>query len=376
MNMERYKMLFPKNTRAPFAEAYRALRTNIQFLIKDKNMKSIVITSAMPGEGKTVTVANLSMVLAQSGSRVLLVDADLRKPKLHNCFETKNKRKGLTNILINGESVSACVQNTDIENLDILLAGPIPPNPSELISSNFMNSFIETVGSKYDLILFDAPPVGLVTDAVILSTICDGVVFVCRAGKTTFETAKKAKQLLENVNSNILGVVLNGIEMEKGEYGYYYQSSEIWVEDNFGEKSEGVSARKRKVVFFIIPVLIVLISLAAIFTIKFCNNVEKEALGAEENVHAHYNHINSADENKKDSENIPKAVDTNNDFKLDGKQLEDKPIKYIVEPNDTLMSISFKFYNDKMKYKFIKEKNNLTNDNLTVGSVIYIYPLP
>lgn len=218
------------NPKSPSAEAYRILRTNIQFASIDKALKSIVITSSGPGEGKSTISVNLAAAMAQNNKKVLLVDTDLRKPNLHTFFEMDNS-KGITNVLSENIEYTKMIRHTDIRNLDILTSGPVPPNPSELLGSQKIKLLLFELQSIYDMVLFDSPPVGLVTDAAVLSTITDGVILVCSAGQTTIENAKNAKALLNKVNVNILGVVLNKMAMtmrhhNKMDYYYAYYEGE------------------------------------------------------------------------------------------------------------------------------------------------------
>lgn len=213
------------NPKSPIAEAYRTLRTNIEFSNVDEDLKVICITSSGPSEGKTTTSCNLSEVFAQSGKRVLLIDGDLRKPRIHKVFKISGT-KGLTNVLAGQMNLSDVAHYVG-SDLTVIPCGPIPPNPSELIASKRMKELVESLRQNYDLIIIDAPPVGVVTDSAILSTIVDGTVLVVASGKTEIENAKRAKQLLENVNSRILGVVMTMIPVtKKGYYGYQYYSYE------------------------------------------------------------------------------------------------------------------------------------------------------
>ena len=216
------------NPKSPSAEAYRILRTNIQFTNIDKTIKSIVITSPGPGEGKSTIIVNLAVAMAHNNKRVLLIDTDLRKPNIHTFFGLDNS-KGVTNVLSEDIEYAKVIQHTDIGKLYILASGPIPPNPSELLGSHKIKSLLNDVKEEYDMVLFDSPPVCLVTDAAVLSTIVDGVILVCASGQTTIENAKNAKALLNKVNANILGVVLNKVAMKNGyynkicEYYTYYE---------------------------------------------------------------------------------------------------------------------------------------------------------
>ncbi len=209
--------------KSPIAEAYRSLRTNIQFAgIKAKTM-IFLITSTFQGEGKTTTVANLCITLAQLGSKTLLIDADMRNPTLHLIFG-KQKEPGLSNFIVGVSDLNEIIVQSGIENLDIITSGPIPPNPSELLSSERVDQLIEKIKDNYDFILFDSPPVIAVTDAVILSSKVDGVFLVIHAGKSSKGICLRAKILLEKVNANILGAILNNVKVKSGYgYEYYYQ---------------------------------------------------------------------------------------------------------------------------------------------------------
>lgn len=205
----------------PAAEAYRTLRTNIQYSTLDTNVKTIVVTSAGPGEGKSTTVCNLAGVMAQSGKKVLIVDADMRKPTIHKKIGISNKL-GLSTLLIEDYQIENAAA-TVAPNLDVLPAGIIPPNPSEVLASNKMTNFIKKMEEKYDFIIIDAPPIIAVTDAQILSTKVEGVLFVVSQGIANIDATIRAKELLKAVNANILGVVFNNVEHKKGNgYGYYY----------------------------------------------------------------------------------------------------------------------------------------------------------
>jgi capsular exopolysaccharide synthesis family protein len=210
-----------KNPKSPISESYRTLRTNIQFSSFDKDIKTIVVTSSAPGEGKSTTVGNLALVMAQSGKRVLLIDADLRKPTVHKKFKLSNQT-GLTNILIEDKNPFEVIQKYS-DNLYILTSGILPPNPAEVVASNKLRNFINEMKNHFDYILLDSPPVIAVTDAQILSSFLDGVILVVSSGEAEKELVKKSKDLLDKVNANIIGVVLNKLELKsrKG-YGYYY----------------------------------------------------------------------------------------------------------------------------------------------------------
>jgi len=186
-----------------------------------------MFTSSNPGEGKSTTASNLAVVYAQADKKVLLVDADLRKPTVHHFFTVSN-RGGLTSVLTGQQSLAAAVKDTSIDNLQILTSGPIPPNPSELLSSKKMANLLVELREKYDIIIVDTPPVLAVADAQIVSTLCDGTVLVLNAGRVKRELAAKAKANLEHAKARILGVVLNNLERKTADayYYYYYGSNE------------------------------------------------------------------------------------------------------------------------------------------------------
>ncbi|MFZ3591233.1 CpsD/CapB family tyrosine-protein kinase [Bacillus sp. DJP31] len=209
------------NPKSPITEQYRLIRNNISFSSVDKVIKSIVVTSAESGDGKSTTAANLAIVLAQNGRKVLLVDGDLRRPTLHYAFFISNI-DGITSVLTKDSSLEMAINRTTISNLDILPSGPIPPNPSELLDSQAMNMLMEELKESYDYVIYDSPPILAVTDSQTIASKCDGVVMVIRSGKTHKIRALKAKELLEKAGSQVLGVVINGVEEKmSGYYGHY-----------------------------------------------------------------------------------------------------------------------------------------------------------
>ncbi|AGK55931.1 CpsD/CapB family tyrosine-protein kinase [Bacillus sp. 1NLA3E] len=220
-NLKQRNLITKLKPKSPISEQYRTVRTNIQFAEIDQELKSILVTSTGPGEGKSTTVANLAVVFAQQGKRVLLVDADLRKPTVHFTFQISNIY-GLTNVLTKLRSLDEAIAATDIENLYVLTSGPIPPNPAELLGSKAMREFITTVEGEYDIILFDTPPVLAVTDSQILANICQGSLLVVSSGRTEIDMVTKAKDLLLSAKGKILGVVLNNKKVENSNYYYYY----------------------------------------------------------------------------------------------------------------------------------------------------------
>ncbi|AIF53705.1 CpsD/CapB family tyrosine-protein kinase [Pelosinus sp. UFO1] len=213
------KLIVHEDAKSPVAEAYRTLRTNIQFSKTDGELKSIMFTSTGPGEGKSTTTANTAVALAQSGKQVILVDCDLRKPVQHKIFGKKNR--GLTNILVEEVMADTYIQDTQVENLRLLSSGPIPPNPSELLGSIKMLELIDYLKNQADYVIIDAPPVIAVTDASVLASRVDGVTLVINSGFVRPEMAQKAKDLLVKANGHLLGVILNRVEIEE-EHAYYY----------------------------------------------------------------------------------------------------------------------------------------------------------
>lgn len=237
--MVKESLIFFRDPKSPVSEAYRTLRTNIQFSGVDKALKIITITSSDVGEGKTTTICNLAITMALSEKKVILIDADLRKPRVHSKFMISNET-GLTNILAQKKPLESVIKTASVKDLDIITSGPIPPNPSELLQSESMGNFLEDLKKKYDYILLDTPPVGMVTDAAILAAKSDGIILVVTSGKTHIDEAKRAKQLLLNVDAKILGVVLNKVNRyEKGYYQKYYR----YYED---EKKASKKSRKKR----------------------------------------------------------------------------------------------------------------------------------
>jgi capsular exopolysaccharide synthesis family protein len=219
------RLIVHEDAKSPIAEAYRTLRTNIQFSKTDGELKTIMFTSSGPGEGKSTTIANTAVALAQSGKQVILVDCDLRKPVQHKIFGKKNR--GLTNILVEEIEANHFIQETQVENLRLLTSGPIPPNPSELLGSAKMKELIDYLKNQADYVIIDAPPVIAVTDASVLASRVDGVTLVVNSGSVRPEMAQKAKDLLVKANGHLLGVILNRVEIEEEHaYYYYYYGSE------------------------------------------------------------------------------------------------------------------------------------------------------
>ncbi len=215
------KLVVKNDPKSPVSEQYRTIRTNIQFSQIDNEIRTLMVTSSGPGEGKSTTVANLATVFAQQGNKVLLVDADMRKPTVHYTFSITNTF-GLTTVLTKQSDLDDAVTQIDTSNLYVLPCGPIPPNPSELLSSRSMDEFLVTALKVYDLVIFDTPPVLVVTDAQLLANKCDGTVLVVSSGFTEKENAVKAKEQLTTSKAKLLGVILNNKKQDQSQYYYYY----------------------------------------------------------------------------------------------------------------------------------------------------------
>jgi len=221
MNENQNILITISEPRSPISEAYRTLRTNLDFAGLDRALKTLVVTSAGVGEGKTTTLANLAVVSAQAGRRVILVDADLRRPTLHRIFGLPNEM-GLTTMMRDEEALAAPpLQATEVEGLSVLTSGPLPPNPADLMGSRRMEEVIAALSERADQVLFDTPPVVAVTDAAVLATKVDGVLLVIGAGKTRRDQARAAVQRLEQINARLVGAVLTNAEMGATFKGYY-----------------------------------------------------------------------------------------------------------------------------------------------------------
>jgi len=207
--------------KSPISEAYRTLRTNIQYSKSDRSVRSALVTSSGPGEGKSTSVANLAITFAQMGTRTLLVDTDLRRPVLHAIFG-QSRDEGLTNILVDKIAFETAIKPLVIENLDLVTSGTLPPNPSELLASAAMDKFLQQVMARYGMVLFDSPPVIPVTDAAVLARKLDGVVLVAKSGGTGREAIQRSRILLHNVNAHIFGVLLNEVHIDHMYGAYYY----------------------------------------------------------------------------------------------------------------------------------------------------------
>ncbi|MBD7970563.1 CpsD/CapB family tyrosine-protein kinase [Paenibacillus gallinarum] len=209
------------NSHSPIAEAYRSLRTNIDFSSVDEKTQVIMVTSAGPEEGKSTVISNLAVTYAQDERKVLLIDADMRKPTGHRTFQLSN-RAGLSSVLSHQSDLEEVIQETEVSNLYVLTAGPIPPNPSEMLNSKRMGSMMQLLREQFDIILIDTPPVLAVTDAQLIASNSDGVLLVIHSGKVKKDIAIKAKENLLRVNARMLGVILNNVKRKASEEYYYY----------------------------------------------------------------------------------------------------------------------------------------------------------
>ena len=207
------------DAQSPQAEAYRSLRTNLDFYSLENPLHTLLIASPEPDDDKTKVVANLGVISAQAGKRVILVDADMRRPRLHEVFGLANDR-GLATALAE-DAGELPIFNTQVENLRILPAGPTPVNPADLLASARMNDVLDQLKDMADVILFDAPPLVAVTDGALLAAKVDGVLLVARAGQTKRELVEKAKDILQKVKANLVGAVLTNAAVETGVYKYY-----------------------------------------------------------------------------------------------------------------------------------------------------------
>ncbi|RPJ36997.1 MAG: polysaccharide biosynthesis tyrosine autokinase, partial [Chloroflexi bacterium] len=218
------RLITQAQPRSPVAEAYRGLRTNVQYASVDNPLRTLLVTSPAPGDGKTSVVANLATVMSQAGKQVTVVDADLHRPRVHSAFKL-DSRPGLSSLFIKPEIyLNGSLQATASEKLRVVAAGELPPNPSELLGSNKMREILSTVLERSEMVLVDTPPVLSVTDAVVLAPMVDGVLIVVKPGITHMSALKVAVEQLRYVGANIIGVVINGIESSGGRYGYYYKS--------------------------------------------------------------------------------------------------------------------------------------------------------
>lgn len=221
-DMEKEGLITQKAPRDPISEAYRVIRTNLNFSSIDEELKSFLVSSPSPGEGKSTTAANLAVVMAQTGKRVVLIDADLRRPVQHKIFNLSNNMGLTTSILDNQTPVITHLQETTTNNLQVMTSGPIPPNPAELLNSQRMKDVIAEFSTVTDVIVFDTPPILTVADASIIGPQVNGALLVIDTAKTRRDTFVKAVDRLSRTGTHIFGAVLNKVKLDRSGYGYYY----------------------------------------------------------------------------------------------------------------------------------------------------------
>jgi capsular exopolysaccharide synthesis family protein len=207
--------------RSPIAEAYRSLRTNLAFARPDEALRTLVVTSPTADEDRSTTLANLAVVTAQDGRRVVVVDCDLRRPSQHMLFGLPNT-SGVTSALVDDAALANVpLQPTSVEGLEVLTSGPLPPNPAELLGARRMRALVERLSGHADLVLFDAPPLVPVTDGAVLAPLVDGVLLVLVAGRSRRDQAARAREILDKVGARLVGVVLTDVAADATAYGYY-----------------------------------------------------------------------------------------------------------------------------------------------------------
>ena len=227
VEIERVEAAVLEAPQSMVTEAFRTVRSNLQFSAPAERLKSILITSPKPEDGRTTVACNLAASLATSGKRVLLVDGNFRRPAIRRFF-SKVGQKGYTNILIGDAAIDDCIHNTGLANLDVIGSGPIPPNPAELLGNELSSKFISAVTTKYDHVVFDSPPVLLASDATVLATLVDGVILVCRAKDNTRGVVQRTRTLLTTVGAHIFGAVLNVAQARRG--GYFREQLRTFYE--------------------------------------------------------------------------------------------------------------------------------------------------
>lgn len=215
------ELFIARQPNSTVAECCRVVRTNILFSSPDRPVRTLVVTSSNPVEGKTMNVVNLGIVMAQSGHRTLMVDTDMRRPRLHKALGVSNEN-GVSRLIVGETDLEGAVKSTNVPNLFVLPCGPHPPNPAELLQSDKFLALAKLLSEKFDRVIFDSPPILAVTDAAVLSRVVDGTIMVVRAGRTTYDAVMRSKRAISTVNPNIVGVVLNDVNLKSPHYGSYY----------------------------------------------------------------------------------------------------------------------------------------------------------
>jgi capsular exopolysaccharide synthesis family protein len=224
-NGDNAELLINVDGRSPLAEAYRHLRTSVLLSTAGGAPKSLLVTSSLPGEGKTTTAVNTAISLVQTGASVVIIDADMRRPRLQTIFEM-HEQEGLSSILSSDTTEAEMlelVKTDEATGLNVLTSGPIPPNPAELVGSDQMRRLMTALQSRYNYVVVDSPPISSFTDGVLIATMVDGVLLVVHGGKSSRHIVRRSKQLLSDVGSKVFGVVLNNVNLQSHDY-YYYQS--------------------------------------------------------------------------------------------------------------------------------------------------------
>jgi capsular exopolysaccharide synthesis family protein len=203
------------------AECCRSIRTNILFMSPDHPVRTMVITSPSPQEGKTTSAINLAIAMAEAGGRVLLIDTDMRRPRLHRSFAVPNQ-VGVSTLILGNSKLEDAIKHTEIPNLDVLPCGPLPPNPSELLHTKRFAQILEDCKGRYERIILDSPPTSAVTDPAVLGNLADGVILIVKGASTTREAAAHARRQLVSAKCRLLGVIVNEIDFSNPGYGYHY----------------------------------------------------------------------------------------------------------------------------------------------------------
>jgi capsular exopolysaccharide synthesis family protein len=233
-NTESRDLHIHREPKSLIAECTRSIRTNLLFMSPDKPFKRMLVTSSGPQEGKSTTAINLGIAMAQSGNKVLIIDTDMRRPRLHKAFGVSNE-VGVSSLVVGEGKIDAAIKSTEVPGLFLMPCGPIPPNPAELMHTKAFGDLLDQLGQRFDRLILDSPPVGAVADAVVLATRVDGVVMVLKAGKTHRDMAKRTVKALRDVKANLYGAVLNDVNLERSKYGdYYYGYSYRYY--GYGEK--------------------------------------------------------------------------------------------------------------------------------------------
>ena len=216
------KLIVNNAPKSPISEAYRDIRTNLFYADANRNIKTILFTSSMSGEGKTTTLCNVALSLADAEKRVIIVDCNLRNPMVHKLLDLSNIQ-GVTDVIYKLDRYDTFVHKTAHPRLDVMTSGKIPSNPSEILSSEKIKMFFKLISEDYDYVLIDSAPVVPVTDTAIMATYIDRVIVVCESGKLDFDMAQVTKERLENVGANVLGAIINKVKLNKKNYRNYFQ---------------------------------------------------------------------------------------------------------------------------------------------------------